>query len=353
MDTTTNKILLIWALFLCTLTAVFAQPTRYYFDHLSTNEGLSQNDVNCILQDRTGFMWFGTNDGLNLYNGYEFRVFKPNEEDSTAIITNIIQTLEEDAAGRIWIGTPGEGLSCYLPRYDRFVNLKNWKREEALFPSDFVLSLFVDSKKRLWVGSSKGLRVFQISDAYEISKNSLSDLSSQILSAEIQSSRAYQIIEDEHQNIWISANSGLFKLEPKTEEARTYQASRLIDGNIKGLVRGKGLDLIAGSGEGLYQLSSKEGNTYEVLKLDEEPHDNLLYTAGAIWTSSQKGLTKFVYEAGSNKLLKEHRYTSDLRDFHSLSKSVLHSIYADRNGIIWIGSNGGGINKFEPRQKIF
>jgi len=350
--TTTGRSLLLVCLGLM-VNLTIAQPTRYFFEHLTTKEGLSQNDINCILQDQTGFMWFGTNDGLNLYDGYEFTTFKPKEGDSSSLISNLIQGLVEDHLGRIWIGTAGEGLSCYLPRYNRFVNLNTLHGDFPELPSNFVVSLHIDSNHRLWVGTSKGLCLLQLSDTYEVKAHSIQDISLQFLPERLQQDRINEVFESDKKEIWVGANSGLYHLRQGGSTQQEFQTYRVNRQYTKGICQGKFGELLVGTGGGLFSLTTPTFGKYTLTKVDQQTHDVLHYLDGTLWTSSPLGLSKFIYPAGSSHPVKENVYTSDLSDLHSLNKTVLRTLYADRNGIIWIGTNGGGINKFEPRQKTF
>ena len=347
--TTAARIIVLLALLVGGKPAV-TQPARYYFDHLTTREGLSQNDVNCILRDTTGFMWFGTNDGLNLYDGYEFTVYKPVPGDSSTLISNLVMVLEEDHLGWIWVGTTGEGLSCFLPKYKRFVNFKELAAPGLELGDDVIKVLHVDKKNRLWVGTTNGNTVFQLSDEYEISKNSVRNISDQVLPAQLKHVKLQGVLEEDPQNIWLASQAGLFKLSENAEK----ELVQVVPRPVRGIAMGRQGELIVGAPDGLIQLRKNPHGPYISQWIDHGLHDEILYSAGAVWTSSPNGLTKFVYEADTSlRLIKEHTYTSDLSDFHSLSKTVLRTIYADHHGLIWIGTNGGGINKFEPKQKTF
>ena len=98
---------------------VFCQQTP--FKHISIDDGLSQSAVHCLLQDRQGFVWLGTQDGLNRYDGYGFKIFRHDPQDSLSISDNWIQTIYEDRNGRLWIGTDGDGLNCYDRETQSFV----------------------------------------------------------------------------------------------------------------------------------------------------------------------------------------------------------------------------------------
>ena len=95
------------------------------FEHISTETGLSQSDVNCIHQDNLGFMWFGTHDGLNKYDGYKFTVYYPERNNPHSISSNLIWDIENDASGNLWIGTTGNGLNYFDKNTEEFIHFKN------------------------------------------------------------------------------------------------------------------------------------------------------------------------------------------------------------------------------------
>jgi ligand-binding sensor domain-containing protein len=97
----------------------FSQP-EYQFQHINSDLGLSSNSVTCILKDHIGYLWIGTYDGLNKYNGYDFKIYKHNPDDLSSIGANAIQTLFEDKQGNIWVGTFDGGLSKYDPLTEKF-----------------------------------------------------------------------------------------------------------------------------------------------------------------------------------------------------------------------------------------
>ena len=105
--------------------SAFSQKQNIKFEHLDINSGLSQNHILCILQDSRGFMWFGSRDGLNKYDGYGFTIYKNDAKDSTSISNNFISAIVEDASGVIWVATRGGGLNRYDKEKDRFTHFKN------------------------------------------------------------------------------------------------------------------------------------------------------------------------------------------------------------------------------------
>jgi hypothetical protein len=148
----------------------FAWPGQTFsFEHLSLEDGLSQSSVRVILQDRRGFLWFGTEDGLNRYDGYTFKVFKPDPEDPYSLSDRWINTLYEDRAGNLWVGTRLGGLNRYDSQTGRFSHFTDEPSEIAVSPSNAASSdpaslssnkvnaIYEDAHGILWVGTDSGL----------------------------------------------------------------------------------------------------------------------------------------------------------------------------------------------------
>ncbi|MDX1907030.1 MAG: two-component regulator propeller domain-containing protein [Bacteroidia bacterium] len=135
-----------------------AQPgTTFSFSHLSLTEGLSSPMTFCALEDTHGFMWFGTSNGLNLYDGTQIKVYQHDPADTTSLGHSIVKCLYQDKAGRIWIGTQGGGLDCYVPESGQFIHYTHRADDTTTLIHNEVLSITEDHQGRLWVGTEKGL----------------------------------------------------------------------------------------------------------------------------------------------------------------------------------------------------
>ncbi|MBN1893615.1 hybrid sensor histidine kinase/response regulator, partial [bacterium] len=135
------------------------------FRHLNIGDGLSQNTVSCILQDREGFMWFGTEDGLNRYDGGRFEVFRPDPSDPKSLSDGFIQCLAEDLEGRIWIGTSA-GLNVYDQTAGCFHRLLQEPDDPYSLDHDSVTALYLDRAGDLWIGTAAGLnRLISVDDS--------------------------------------------------------------------------------------------------------------------------------------------------------------------------------------------
>ncbi|HEY4338285.1 MAG TPA: two-component regulator propeller domain-containing protein, partial [Puia sp.] len=128
----------------------FPQRQPVKFEHISTNLGLSQSSVLCIFQDSRGFMWFGTRDGLDRYNGYEFTVYKNVPNDPKTISNNFITGITEDGNGDLWIATWGGGVNRYDHTKDRFIHYSTNSFTR------FINCVLQDRRGQIWIGTNGG-----------------------------------------------------------------------------------------------------------------------------------------------------------------------------------------------------
>ncbi len=134
----------------------FSQESRIRFERLSLEQGLSQASIICMLQDRKGFMWFGTRDGLNRYDGYRFKTYQNDPDDPHSLSGNFITVLLEDSRGFLWVGTD-EGLNRFDPEWERFYHYSAAPGERDALSHNEVISLLEDQHGTLWVGTANGL----------------------------------------------------------------------------------------------------------------------------------------------------------------------------------------------------
>ena len=132
----------------------------YKFNHITADQGLSMGSVYCILKDSRGFMWFGTQDGLNKYDGYTIKVFKHNPTDTNTLANNFIYALYEDKNGVLWIGTEGGGLDEYSLITGKFKHHFGSFENKNSLSSNYIHTIFEDDEGLLWLGTEKGLNVY-------------------------------------------------------------------------------------------------------------------------------------------------------------------------------------------------
>ena len=172
-------------------------PKDINFAKLSVDQGLSQSSVFAVLQDSNGLMWFGTEDGLNKFDGYNFTIYKHDPEDPNSLSSNTILDIYEDQEGNLWIGT-----SQGLDKYDR--DNEQWSH----FPLDQVWTIIEDKAGVLWAGSTAGLYTF---DGEEQGLR------------RIKSDRTFSLFEDEESNLWVGTDRGLLILDGERNKSAHYQ----------------------------------------------------------------------------------------------------------------------------------
>jgi len=351
------KVLLV-ALLILYSTSGTTQTNRLYFDHLTSKNGLSQNDVNCIMQDSKGFMWFGTNDGLNRYDGYEFTIFKPQPADPHSIPSNLILSLAEDSAGRIWIGTAGHGLCCYNPDNRKFYTFRLCPEDQPGCRYHHIKNLLTDQQGHLWVATIAGLQVFQLKFPGKKEGELALNVSKELIPPELQQGYFEALYLDEEGNIWAGCMRGLYRLSPPQREGAAFLSEYIpIDPglpqlHVRAITRDMYKALVLATTQGLYyQSGSTETNLPLFSPFYRESFVSVsVDSLNQIWSAGSLGLRQFQKGPGDPLPHNTGVYTRNLQEQNSLSKDVLRTLYTDRNSMVWVGTNGGGINKFDPQK---
>ena len=208
MTLLSNKINLICFCFLIIIALqINLFPQSIPFNRLTTDDGLSNNYVYDLIQDKSGFLWFATDDGLNRYDGYEFKVYRNDPENKNSISDNSIWVIEEDRSGKIWMGTKNGFVNCYDPVLDRFTY---WEIKSDITKENPITAIFIDSKDSIWIGTYRS-GIYKLNPKTGTTTNWLHNAND---SSSISNNFVSSIIEDNAGNIWISTYNGLNKLNP-------------------------------------------------------------------------------------------------------------------------------------------
>lgn len=347
--------LLTVSIFLLFSTTTYAQNSLK-FEHLTTENGLSQSDVNVIFQDNDRFMWLGTHDGLNRYDGYNFTIFKPDAKNEKSISSNLIWKIIDDDKGNLWIGTTGGGLNYFNRETEEFTTYKHNPKDNSSLKSNYITVLFRDSSNRLWVGTVKGISMADLSkptDSLKFTHYNLYQNSSVPIKS---TNNVSSFFEDSKHQVWIGGTNGLSKLSRDNDGTIYFQSvNHLIDlpnCNVKVIKEDSFGNLILGTSNGLYRyMPTKETNQIEFLY--EGSYNAISINNNKIWAGTDNGLLEFSStENATPKLINIYKYDPKNPN-NSLTKNAIKSLYIDQTGIIWAGANGGGVNKFDPNRKQF
>jgi two-component system sensor histidine kinase ChiS len=335
------KILLIFI----SSSSTFAQTIQ--FQHLSIADGLSQSVVKAIYQDNFGFLWIGTEEGLNKYDGYRFTVYQHDPQDSHSLNHSKIFAIYEDRAGTLWIGTE-KGLNRYDRRLDRFDSLSN----------QTVWSIYEDNIGNLWIGTN-GAGLNQLNRktdqwiSYQHEPNNPNSLSH---------NAAWPIYQDKTGTLWIGTNGGgLNRFDYRTKQFSRYLPNaddpNHLSNSITSIYEDHTGTLWIGSMDGLHQFDRQQQSFVHYFSDSTKPN-SLSHRAvwailedsiGTLWVATDGGgLNRFDRQTNFFKYYRHQPFNST-----SLNNNFVLSLYQDRAGTVWIGTGGGGINYFNPKQKPF
>ncbi len=326
----------------------YPQSNAIRFKQITTEDGLSNNIINCMVQDQSGFLWFGTNAGLNRYDGYNFKSFLNNPEDSQSISSNIIWSLYEDRKSFIWAGTKNGDLCRYDVSTESF---KNWKIESSENNENGITSIFEDQSGFIWIGTYRnGLYRLNIStnkfEHWHAQRDNPNSLSNNFVTA---------IVQDSEGSLWISTYNGLDRFNPNLnsdffEHYYFYPDEVNIPGknliwNLNKSTFEKNTIWVC-SLQGLFKFNTISKN-FIPIKL---PDSNALQFGNSVsmvsevtfgdkkylWVGTYGGLIHIDLDTESSE-----RLTADGTSKSELLSNEIHKTMVDNSGVLWIGTNKG------------
>ena len=320
------------------------------FDHKGRSDGLSQSFVTSMIQDRTGFLWFGTQEGLNRYDGYEFETFTYVVSDPTSLSHDSVKVVFEDSAGVLWVGTEGGGLSRLDRATGDFTHFRHDPNDPTTLSSDRVRAIIEDQQGHFWVGTDGGgLNLFD-RETGEFRRFPLADATTGIDG--LASAQVRSLALGSPGALWIGTDGGgLSRLDT---EAETYthfnresddEARVLGDNRVRDLLYDSEGRLWIGTYEsGLYRLDSEDAALRNWRHLDDSPlsigSDQIWAITeardGTIWVGTDQGLSE--YYANEDHFV---TYRHDPADPASLAHNRVLSILLDSSGVLWVGTYDG------------
>ena len=320
------------------------------FRNYTTTEGLSQATAQALVQDTTGFLWIGTQDGLNRFDGYGFKVYKHNRSDAWSLADNHVQAIVADTDGSLWLGTQAGGLDRYDATLDRFEHhVANPARTDAL-ASDHVTALLRDRRNRLWVASSGAKLQWLDRDTHRFRDTPLG------MRPELGQVRA--LLEQADGSILIGTRDGLWQCDGDAvamHELR-FDPAQALDVQALALAA-NGEFWLSSTDDGLFRFSAA-GVAMEHYQHQADAAHALPDNAtrglqfdrdGRLWIATKaSGLLRMDPANGS---VNDYRHDPALPQ--SIADNRVQSVLIDRDGLIWVGTWNNGLGMHDPRTEAF
>lgn len=340
--------------------SLFAKPRptqEYTFDHYSFEQGISQSSVYSLLQDYKGFLWVGTEDGLNKFDGYSFKVYRHDPANKRSIAGNFIQVIHEDRDSLLWFGLEGAGLSRFDRKSETFTTYRFIPKDTQSISHNNVRAIYDDNNGSLWLGTMNGISIFNkkygTSRHIRHERGNPQSLSHNVITA---------IYADKRGIIWVGTfGGGLNKYDKRSNSFMAYrhnaQTQSLSHDDVRCIYEDNAGVLWVGTSGGLCSLDPKteqftrynndwknpnslSGNAVQSIREDQH---------GVLWVATlDGGVSLFSEDRSTWTQLKQNNNNS-----RCLSSNMARVIYPDRSGIVWVGTSGGGLNKFDSKGKKF
>ncbi len=349
------KVLILFTLFtFFNLSLVNSQSGRFVFSHVDINNGLSDNSVKCIYKDLKGFVWFGTNNGLNRFDGYKFEVFQHKNSDSLSVSDNDINAITSDKNGNLWVGT-GNGINVLNCETFKFRRLNLVSSAPFLCPDiGYITTMSTDSEGNIMVGTHNGLFLFNQQN------NSFRHILVDEQSCSSRLNNITAIAPDRAHSFWIgTANGYIIKYNQNSnsiEKFESYRENKDHTGSISRLFVDNENNLWVGELNGLHVFNINKnswdlnfqknyGEIFRNLQISGiyEDRDNLIWIA-----TDGNGVFIINDEENGPVNLKNLPYAEG-----SLSTNGLSTLYCDNSGIVWIGSSKRGVDFYKYNVRKF
>jgi signal transduction histidine kinase/ligand-binding sensor domain-containing protein/DNA-binding NarL/FixJ family response regulator len=324
-----------------------------HFNRLSLKQGLSQTTVGAIAQDSRGFMWFGTHDGLNRYDGYTFVSYRNDPGDASVPRGHIILSLLADPSGVLWVGTEAGGLGRFDPVTEKFVSYRVEPDNPNSLRSNTVRSIWRDEDGSLWLGTTGGwLTHFEPSSGtfrnYRIPQAGDAPTRGLIAS----------VYRDRNGTLWLGhGDSGLARFDEASGQFTAFLHSpedpqSIGAGIVQCIVEDNGGNLWVCTGEGGLNRMDRATGRFTRFQHDPEvatsiSHDNCSQifqdSSGNYWVATEGGLDQFDPVTAAFT-----RHHEDPSDPYALSDSFILRVFEDRSGVLWFGTHGDGVNRLDP-----
>ena len=337
-----SRIKLIIVFFIIQIDLAFTQDLN--FEQISTGQGLSNSLVTTIIQDKQGFIWIGTEAGLNRYDGYHFKTFNTDPDDFYSIQGRTIGTLYEDHEGLLWITFSTGGLTYYNPKTEKFYNFQAKKDISNGLSDNSVNTIFEDKKGNIWIGTNRGLNKFRresnlFQQFFETNKGKQGLINNVILS----------INEDDKGNILIGTEGGLSILQEKTQKFSSFIFKKTTQ--YEPVSIGNSVQTILQDKNGIYWFGTRGNGVFYCTGFPSKPtdfkhlEDKLINEVnsisqsrnGPLWISHSNGLSSLKF---SNQGFKTAHFFNSKEYTNAKGISTVNKLKEDSDGNLWVAING-------------
>ncbi|MBN2164996.1 MAG: response regulator [Marinilabiliaceae bacterium] len=328
---------------------------NYSFQYYTTDNGLSHNMVDCLLKDSRGFLWVGTWEGLNRFDGYSFKTFYYEKNSENSINGNFIYALCEDEYGNIWIGTDN-GINVYLYEQDCFLNV-DIKIDNML--NNHVTSIVKDHNGDLWIGGDQFIIKISVDRSGKILN--IKNFNNVQKALENENNELNCIFIDKDENIWLGTNIGLYHTNISADRLERYMfepnnSNSLPHNEVLSIYQGSNGDMWFGTVAGMSRFNISTNIFHNFFLLGEDnpiiPHDNITAfiedDRGFLVVGTLGGLSLVNTQTFECQIISDVQFSK-----YGLNNSFVNCLLNDSDGNIWVGTDRGGLNRFNTRQKGF
>jgi signal transduction histidine kinase/ligand-binding sensor domain-containing protein/DNA-binding NarL/FixJ family response regulator len=335
---------------LCPLLGIAAAPALK-FTTISIDNGLSNSTVNCILQDSKGFMWFGTKDGLNKYDGYQMVVYKYNAQNQLSLSDNYIRDIYEDRQKNLWVGT-SNGLNLFDREKGIFITYKHQANNPASLSDNSISNIYEDHRGNLWISTyNGGLNIFnRQTKKFTCYKRNAANASLNYIN---------YIFEDRENNLWVAAGSGLNMFNYRNNTFNEVSLIPRFKANIRIIQQAPNGDFWIGTeNSGIYVVNPKTQNIKHLYHIEKDASslgsnsvtDMTFDRKGNLWAGCINGGLNLLTPGGNSF----YHYTEDrLNKRGMLPQRTISALFEDNQGNMWIGTHRGGVKLYAPKSHNF
>lgn len=332
----------------------FSQNPKFNLSKLNSTNDISQHTILSIHKDKFGFMWFGTEYGLNRYDGFKFDVYKYSENKKSSLPSNYISGITEDKEGNLWLGTRTDGISKFRRSDRTFINYKHDPKIKNSLSDNRINSVLVDKSGNLWVATGNGLNLFnEKTQKFRHFYYSSTDKTS------LSSSNITYLFQDSKNNLWVGTDYGLNLFHENTGKWTRFSDKRSghqYNNYIFTIIEDDLKQLWAGTYEGL-NLINKTSGEFTPFAIDPEKNSsykiNPVYTLAIadknkLWIGSNTTLQLFDTKLKRRLNIEDRQHNESM-----ITNDGIYSLLHDNTGILWVGTASQGVLKYDRNIAYF